>query len=418
MKILYATPGYKPAFRIGGPIISVAGLAENLVQRGHEVVVFTSNSNLDQDLDVPVNQPVMVNGVEVWYFEHEEPFKKYVPFIPYLSESIGYLYLPSLAKTLKQRIREFDLVHTHMPFVYPTYAVAKAAIENGIPVFYQQRGAFAPAYLQFRSLKKHIYISLIEKPIMKRAAILIALTETEVKSYRALGINTVCRVIPNGIDVTDYLQEIGGELKLADQFLIGSDDILLLFLARLHEIKGADFLIDVFLDLFAKYPKLKLVMAGPDQHNLKGKLNSKITNAGVKDSVLILDMIEGARKRDLLARADLFCLPSKAEGFSVSILEAMASATPVMATPECNFPSLEEKSAGWVVKKNQGAWVDKISYLLENPSEFRVKKKNAFNLVKYSYTWEKVVDDLERVYAEGLPRAFTKKSKNSNENVR
>ena len=45
MRILFAVHGYKPAWRVGGPILSVSWLAEALVRRGHEVTVFTSDSN-------------------------------------------------------------------------------------------------------------------------------------------------------------------------------------------------------------------------------------------------------------------------------------------------------------------------------------------------------------------------------------
>jgi hypothetical protein len=61
LRILYTVHGYKPAYRLGGPVISVSEVAERLVRRGHEVIVFTSDSNLDETLDVPVNQPVKVD---------------------------------------------------------------------------------------------------------------------------------------------------------------------------------------------------------------------------------------------------------------------------------------------------------------------------------------------------------------------
>lgn len=402
MRILFSVPLYKPAYRFGGPIASVAALAENLVKRGHQVVVFTSNSNLDEDLDVPVNQPIMVNGVEIWYFEHKEFFKEYLQLVPYLSQSVGYLYLPALRKILNQRIREFDLVHTHMPFVYSTYAVAKAAIKHNIPIFYHQRGAFAPAYLRYHGLKKYIYISLFEKKIMEKAAILIALTDAEVASYRGLGVKTPCRIIPNGIDTQYYAQKKDGEMKLSDQFIIKAENIVILFLARLHIIKGADFLLDVFLEIINKYPKAQLVLAGPDQHNFKEKLLAKVVAEGASGRVFLPGMVTGDLKHALLARADLFCQPSMGEGFSVSILEAMASTTPILATPECNFPTLEKEAAGYIVEKNLEKWIEKISYLMDNPSKMCLMGRNAFSIVKHQYTWDKIVNRLEEVYIEGL----------------
>ena len=92
MKILYAVHGYKPAYRLGGPIHTVSAVAERLVRRGHEVIVFTTNSNLDEDLDVPTDQAIDVEGVQVWYFKHEEPIKRWLPFIPYLAKSMGFLW--------------------------------------------------------------------------------------------------------------------------------------------------------------------------------------------------------------------------------------------------------------------------------------------------------------------------------------
>src|SRR5262245_23548825 len=124
MHILYAVPAYKPAYRLGGPIISVSALAERLVRKGHRVTVFTTNSNLDEDLEVPLDQPVDVDGVEVWYFRREEFIKRWLPFVPYLSRSMGFLYAPLMPRQLERLVPKIDLVHVHLPFVYPTYAAA------------------------------------------------------------------------------------------------------------------------------------------------------------------------------------------------------------------------------------------------------------------------------------------------------
>ena len=69
MKILFVVHGYKPAWRVGGPIVSVSALAEHLAKRGHEVTVFTTNMNLDQKLDVPLKTPIRIEGVDVYYFQ-------------------------------------------------------------------------------------------------------------------------------------------------------------------------------------------------------------------------------------------------------------------------------------------------------------------------------------------------------------
>src|SRR5262245_12923475 len=92
MRIIFTVHGYKPAWRVGAPITSVSSLAEGLVRRGHEVTVLTSNSNLDQDLEVPTNTPIDVDGVRVFYFDRSEPLKQLFPGVSYFAKSMGYLY--------------------------------------------------------------------------------------------------------------------------------------------------------------------------------------------------------------------------------------------------------------------------------------------------------------------------------------
>ena len=69
MKILHIVPSYFPAYRHGGPILSVHGINKWLVKKGAEVTVYTTNIDGLNELDVPINQLVDVDGVKVYYFK-------------------------------------------------------------------------------------------------------------------------------------------------------------------------------------------------------------------------------------------------------------------------------------------------------------------------------------------------------------
>ncbi len=405
MSILYAVHAYKPAYRVGGPILSVSALAEALVGRGHKVVVFTSNSNLDEDLEVPTNQPVMINGVEAWFFRRTEPLKRLFPFVSYVSKSMGYLYAPALGTVLRRRINEFDLVHTHIPYVYPTHVAGRVGLRAGKPLFYHQRGVYDSERLKFRSVKKRLCIAAIERPIMRRATTLIALTEAERNSYRALGVNTPCRVIPNGIDTHAYYRNPTGEY--ARLLPIRPGQIVILFLSRLHPIKGPDLLLESFLKIGCQFPKAALVFAGPDEWGLEAQFRERARAAGLADRVIFPGMVSGRLKLDLLARADLFCLPSVGEGFSMAILEALASGTPVMISPRCHFAEIEARSAGWIVERSVDEWADKLSGILREPGKLPKAGEAGLRLVKSCYTWEKVTTQIEDAYREGITRHRT-----------
>ena len=344
MRILFTVHGYKPAWRIGGPIISVSSLAETLVRKGHEVIVLTSNWNLDRDLDVPTERPVDVEGVQVWYFKPYQLLKRLFPGVAYVSKSLGFLYSPKMAQVLDRLVPGVDIVHTHLPFIYPTYAAARAAFRYGKPLFYHQRGGFDPERLKFRSLKKALYIRLIEMSILKRATTLVALTDAEAAHYARLGVGTPCRVIPNGIDAGAY--SAPGDLASLRRLGVDERHTVVLFLGRIHPIKGADRLLEAFLQVKLDLPDALLVLAGPDEFGLEGRLRHRTDAAGLARSVIFPGMVEGVTKNQLLARADLFCLPSTAEGFSMAVLEALASGTPVLLSPGCHFPEVEQAGAG------------------------------------------------------------------------
>src|ERR1043166_4787482 len=98
-------------------------------------------------------------------------------------------------------------------------------------------------------------------------------------------------------------------------------------------------------------PNAVLTIAGPDEWGLEAQWRQRTHERG---RVVFPGMVSGDEKADLLARADLFCLPSTAEGFSNAVLEALASATAVMLSPQCNFPEVESANAGVVVDADAG----------------------------------------------------------------
>ena len=400
MRILFAVHGYKPAYRLGGPIISVSALAEKLVSRGHEVIVFTTNSNLDEDLDVPADQPIVVDGVEVWYFRRDDFIQNRMGFLPYLAKSIGFLYASRMRSELDRVVPKVDIVHTHMPFIYPTYAASRAALRHGKPLFYHQRGVFDPKRLSFRSWKKWLYIRLFERPVLRRATTLVALTPAEVTSYRALGTSTHCEVIPNGIHVDRYRTIPVGNVD--SRWGISPGSQVVLFMGRIHPIKGADLLVDAFMEVADRVPSAVLVMAGPDEFGLEQQMRVRVEERGLAGRVVFTGMVSGEDKLDLLARADLFCLPSDAEGFSIAILEALASGTAVLISPGCHFPEVQTAGAGVVAAPTSSAFAAAMAELLERPQELREMGARGRAFVSERYGWDEIADNMIAAYERAL----------------
>ena len=396
MHVLLVNPGYKPAWRMGGIVVIVSSVAEELVRRGHRVTVMTTTANNDRDLDVPVDTPVDVDGVEVWYFRRVEPLKRWLPFVPYLSKSIGYFYAPEMAATLKRVMPSVDVVHTHAPFNYPNFAAARAAFTHGKPLVYQQNGILDPDRLRFRSLNKRLYLEAVERPIMKRAAALIAGTDAERESYRKLGIGTPCHLIANGVHVSRYRTTP----RRTDYpgWRASPEEDVILFLGRLHPIKGVEKLLRAFVMIQARYPRARLVIAGPDEFGIEAGFRAEVQSSGLGDRVLFPGMVEGEEKLDLLARADLFCLPSEAEGFSLTILEALASGTPVLLSPGCHFPEVEKTGAGRITNPDPEAFSRAMAFMLDDRENLRRMGAEGRALVTRDYSWECITSRLLELY--------------------
>jgi glycosyltransferase involved in cell wall biosynthesis len=355
---------------------------------------------LDEELDVPLDQPVDVDGVEVWYFRRAEPIQQWLPFVPYLSRSMGFMYCPRMKAELRRLVPRVDVVDTHMPFVYPTFAAAKAAFRAGTPLFYHQRGNYDPGRLRFRGRKKQLYIALVERPIMRRATGLIALTEAERASFRALGVTTPCEVVPNGIDIPP--ERPGAAERVSRRWGVASDAPLLLFMGRLHPLKGADVLLDAFVRVQARVPGAILMMAGPDEWRLEAEWRARVAANGLQDHVIFPGMLTGDEKADVLARADLFSLPSIGEGFSMAVLEALAASTAVILSPGCHFAEVEDAGAGVVVEADSKAMADALVRLLADRARLDEMGQAGRRLVTERYSWDRIADRLVDVYRSAL----------------
>src|SRR6202021_134473 len=121
-----------------------------LVKHGHRVHVYTTNVDGPGVSDVPIGRPVDMDGVQVTYFG--------VPAIRRLYWS------PTLARRLKETINDFDVVHLHSVFLWPTWAAARAAYAARVPSVVSPRGQLARGLIHPKTRgKKLLGLPLVER---------------------------------------------------------------------------------------------------------------------------------------------------------------------------------------------------------------------------------------------------------------
>lgn len=140
-------------------------------------------------------------------------------------------------------------------------------------------------------------------------------------------------VIPNAVDIGPVPSRVGREG--ACQFLL---------LAKMDEWKGIDDLLLACASVMYAEVPFELVLAGPPgSAGDAATLPRRIAELGLSDHVAYVGVVEGARKAELLAWADLYVQPSHHEGLPLSVLEAMAAGLPVIATSVGALPEVIEE---------------------------------------------------------------------------
>jgi glycosyltransferase involved in cell wall biosynthesis len=205
---------------------------------------------------------------------------------------------------------------------------------------------------------------------------------------KPLGIKAPAAVIPNGIEPNEiYPLPPAGTFRATLPSL--GDHPYILFLSRLHYKKGLDYLAEAFKIVAPQLPDVHLVVAGPDG-GAQAEFEAVIREAGLTDRVHLTGPIYGERKLAAYVDATVFCLPSRQEGFSIAITEAMACGTPVVISQQCHFPEVAEAGAGIVVDLAAAAVATALITLLQDTGCLERASIAGRLLVDERFVWSKV----------------------------
>jgi glycosyltransferase involved in cell wall biosynthesis len=224
--------------------------------------------------------------------------------------------------------------------------------------------------------------------------------QDELRLTEPLGLKPPARIVSNGVFLEEIepLPECGTFRKEHPEF---ANSKLVLFLARLHFKKGLDFLADAFAAIAPNFPDAHLVVAGPDD-GAKASFEEQVSRLGITNRVHLAGPLYAKQKLGALRDCDCFCLPSRQEGFSLAITEALACQAPVVISTECHFPEVREAGAGIVAELNAPAIAQGIASILRDPAAAKLMGQKGRELVLSRFTWPKVAEALVGYYREGI----------------
>ena len=381
MRVLHIVASLSPHW--GGPTTVIAGLSKGLAQRGVEVTVFAPRTQEAQD------KIVRPEGAEVRLFKQG-----------FLSK-IWTAYSSDMARSLNREISQFDLIHIHEIWHHPLFAACMAAKRASKPYIVTIHGALDPWCLNYKAIRKRIYATSIQRCILREAAALQALTEEEVKHVRSFGVDNRTRVIPNGIDPEEF-KVLPSREVFEGLYPELREKKVVLFLGRLHPIKGLDILAKAFSKITGGRGDVHLVIAGPDSEGYQTQVERRLESEGIITKTTFTGFLVGGEKLAALSRADVFVLPSYSEGFSMAILEAMICELPVVISKQCHLLEVAEAKAGIVIDPGADLLAEALTKLLDDPQLRKEMGANGHRLVMERFTWEKVADQMVQLYEDVL----------------
>ncbi len=375
MRILIVNYEFPPIGGGGG--IATYYIARELCRKGHSVSVLTSRFR------------------ELRWHEELEDIQIYR--VPVLRKRRDYCSVLEMATFILSSLpmlfyllltRKFDLLHIFFGVPSgPLGYIAKKIF--GIPYIIRMGGGDVPGFRPFQYKYLYTMLTPFLNILWRNAEFLVANSDGLRDMAQRVFPGQPIHVIPNGVD----LYRFNNRLQRCP-----TPEVRILFVSRLIRRKGLQFLIDAMPTIRkqAHVPfVIHVVGDGPD----KELFTRQIEERGVNEYFRFHGYVDHGKLPDYYLDADLFVLPSLAEGMPNVVLEAMGSGLPIVAT---KVPGSEELvhdgQNGFLIEHDKPEELIRALVSLINKRSLREKMGCQSKAIAREYGWDRVADDYMELY--------------------
>lgn len=303
MNVLMVISQFHPV--IGGAEKQAQLLAQKLIEKGIQIQLVTGWWKRG----IPRRE--IINGIQIF-----RNFSFWGMFGIKGLRPLGALtYMSTLGIYLLSHRREYDIIHVHQA-LHPAFVsvfVAKHFLGKQVIVKTASSGMTS----DIKQLKQVPLGNFQLRYLLRNMECLVAVSNAGGKEFNDIGFPESQIVhIPNGVVLPHDGKANYGQVKRV------------ITTARLSKEKGIDILLKAWDRVVRQEKGLKLIIVGDGP--LAGELKKLSESLGVTDSVTFMGMVQNVM--DYLKNADFFVLPSRTEGLSNALLEAMSYGLPCIAT--------------------------------------------------------------------------------------
>jgi len=276
------------------------------------------------------------------------------------------LYFYSMFRTFQKIKRLFkpDIIHAHV-YVSGFLGIILGKVYN-IPVIITDHTLLVEEAKTTTEKIKNIVKVLIARFTLNSANLLLPVSKYLCAHIKSLGIQKNCdRTLPNIVDTKIFYPAPNENIREDKTKRI-------LFVGRLHPIKGIDYLLDALAKLLKSRSDFHLDIIGYGAYEEEYK---RLTNClGLSDKVKFHGRKRKEEIAEFMRNCDFFVLPSVWEAFGVVVIEAMACGKPVIATSCGQREIINEETGLLVPPKDSKALAEAIDYMLDHYRDYSPEK--------------------------------------------
>lgn len=250
--------------------------------------------------------------------------------------------------------RAVDLFHNHSLWMMPNVYPGIVAKRYSIPLVVAPHGTLSAWAMQSGSAIKKVFWPLVQRPALAAVTCFHATAVSEYEDIRRLGFLQPVAVLPNGVDIP------ASAPKEPD------DTRTLLFLGRIHPVKGLDLLLPAWRAVQERFPEWRLRIIGPDNGRYLARMQRLATELRLA-RIEFTGPLFGPQKAQAYRQADLFVLPTYSENFGIAVAEALAAGVPAIVTKGAPWSGLVTNDCGWWIDIGVDALVACLELALSQP---------------------------------------------------